>query len=490
MLKKTVRPSSRPMAQAGRTIRSSVMAGTSITAAARNRQAARTAAPVMANYRGLNPQQIAFCKQIEANCRREGRSITAATNTTNIAAKPDFLQLMPLFVQKLLVLDVFGSVAMKSRQQIVPYFKYTTENAKGETAANTILSSPMVNRQGLDPNFTGRLVKNEVITTATGSFTTGNLVYLPLLPNTVTVQYSLSGTVTTLTDDGNGTLLTSAGASAGTINYVTGAVTLSSSISLSAGDFVRATYEYDNETVGPNPDGKYGAQMGKTQLILDEINLVAKAHELATYWSGYAAFAAQQEYGANLNDMAKEAAFGEIIAEINTSCFNDLKVAASYVPSFNWDASPVISGSVVPHDYINMFKLKLDQAASAVYQATNLARPNKLIVGTLVSTYIKQLDGFKGDRLDDTVGPFKLGNIDNQFDVYVDPAYDPIEWVMCCKSSDIRRNSALFGEYMPLTETTPIVLADQTVQQGYATMYASEVVNPKSVVSGKIVGTF
>ena len=61
---------------------------------------------------------------------------------------------------------------------------------------------------------------------------------------------------------------------------------------------------------------------------------------------------------------------------------------------------------------------------------------------------------------------------------------------MSCKSTDIRRNSALFGEYMPLTNTDAIGLANSSVQQGYATMCAMKVVNPASVVSGRIVGTF
>ena len=72
----------------------------------------------------------------------------------------------------------------------------------------------------------------------------------------------------------------------------------------------------------------------------------------------------------------------------------------------------------------------------------------------------------------------------------VDPNFNPDEWVMGCKSSDIRRSSALFGEYMPITSTQPIGLSDMSVQQGHCTMYASEVVNPDSVVGGKILGTF
>lgn len=464
-----------------------VTAGTSITSGIQQR--GQMSSVSSRAFRGLNPQQSAFARQIMANCRRAGQSITAATNTTNIATRPDFLEMLPIFVQKLLILDVYGSVAMKSRQELVPYFKYIAENTKGETTRGTVLASPMMNRQGVDPNFTGRVVKNEVVTSAAGAFTTGTLVYLPVLPGSVTVYKTLSGVTTPYTDDGAGTLLTSAGASAGTINYATGVITFSSSSTLAAGDTVKATYQYDNENVGPNANGEYGAQMGKGYLQLDEINLIAEAHQLASYWSLYAAFAAQNEYGSDLGQTAKEAAFGELVAEINATGFNKLAQAASYNTAYNWDATPILSASVVPSDYLNMFKLKLEQAAAGIYSATHLSRPNRLIVGTNAAAYVKMIQGFNAEADTDTVGPYKLGRLDN-FEVYVAPDYDPNKWVMCCKSNDIRRNSALFGEYMPLTETAPIQLADMSVQQGYATMYAMEIVNKATVVGGQIIGVF
>lgn len=465
--------------------RKPINAGSSITASAR-RKATQT--PVMANFANLTPVQKAFARQIQANCRKHS-AIMGATNTSNIAARPDFLELLPLFVQKLLILDVFGSVAMKSRQQIIPYFKYIAENTKGETAAGTVLSSPMVNRQGMDPNFTGRVVKNEVITADAAPFNGGTLAYLPVLPGSVSIQTNLVGVVTTYVDDAEGNILDNTGAAVGEINYADGTITWDNTVNLAAGDTVKATYQYDNETVGPNADGQYGAQMGKGYLQLDEFNLVAEAHELASYWSIYSAFAAQQEYGSNIADIAKDAAFSELTAEINTKGFQALANAASFKPQYNWDASPVLAGSVVPSDYLNMFKLKLNQASAAVYQATRLSRPNRLVVGSNVAAYISMIDGFAADKVDDTVGPYKAGRLD-QFDVYVEPTYDPNKWVMACKSNDIRRNSALFGEYMPFTDTQAIGLANMSVQQGYATMYAMKVVNPATVVSGKIVGTF
>lgn len=486
MIKKTSRKTSVGSARPAR-----VTASTNITSAVRNRQAKRIAA----SFEGLTSQQRLFARQLQNNVRRTS-AITAATNTANIMARPDFLELLPMFVQKLLILDVYGSVAMKSRQQLIPYFKFIAENTKGETTRGDILSSPFVNRQGIDPNFGGRVVKNEVLGEGTAIDPNDMaLVYGPVLPGSVTVQATISGNTAAYTDDGNGKLVDATNADAGWIDYSTGKVVLGNAVA-GANNIIKATYQYDNENVGPRTedhDGNYGydygAQMGKGYLQLDEFNLIAEAHQLACYWSIYSAFAAQQEYGSNIGDIAKEAAFSELTAEINTKGFNELLKAATFKPQFNWDASPVLSGSVVPSDYLNMFKLKLQQAASSIYQATRLTRPNRLVVGTNVASYLSMVEGFQAEATEDNVGPYKAGKLD-QFEVYCEPSFNPDIWVMSCKSNDIRRNSALFGEYMPLTTTDAIGLANASVQQGYASMYGMKVVNPDTVVSGKILGTF
>lgn len=448
---------------------SPVNASSSITRSAQNRQARTN---INANFNNLTPAQRAFARQLQMNARK-GAPVMAATNTANIMARPDFMELLPMFVQKLIITDVFGSVAMKSRQQLIPYFKFVAEGTKGITKDGDVLSSPFMNRQGKDPNFTGRIVKDE----AHESFDNVSVSFTPVLPGSVTIKLDDgNGNITPVYDDGAGTV------GEGTIDYSTGLIT-------GLAGAGKVTYQYDNETVGPDAAGQYGARMAKGRLVMDEINLVAEAHTLACYWSVLSAFAAQQEYGSNIGDIAKEAAISEITAEINANGFNMLAEAAKYRPQFDWDASPVLSGSVVPSDYLNMFKLKLGQAAASIYQQTNLARPNRLVVGTNAAEYIGMINGFKAESIDDTVGPYKLGTLD-QFEVYVAPDYDPDTWVMACKSSDLRRNSGLFGEYMPVSEAGPVTLPDLQTGTGLATMYGMKIVNPATVVSGRILGTF
>lgn len=471
----------------------SVMANQSITSGVRNRSGQKAnpaSGRSQAILASLSPEKRRFAKTLQNTHRQIAKSITAATNTSNIMARPDFVELLPLFVQKLLVLDAYGSVAMKSRSQVIPYFKFVAENTKGETAAGTVLSSPFVNRQGVDPNFTGRVIKGEGI--AIGDTSYMGVAYTPVLPGTVTIQTIIGGVTTPYTDNGMGELVSAANAVVGTINYSDGTVVLDSTAlsGFGANDMVKATYQYDNETVGPDAAGNYGAKMGKGYLDLDEFTLKAEAHEIACYWSIFSAFAAQQEYGANIGELAKEAAFGELTAEMNTLAFAKLRQAAAKNPVFNWDASAILSGSVVPKDYLNMFKLKLNQAADNIYQRTRLARGNTIVAGTNAGGYFRMLEGFNGESVADAVGPYKLGTLDGDFNIFVDPNYNPDTWVLSCKSDDIRRNSALFGEYMPFADTQALGLANASVQQGYANMYAMEVVNPDTVVSGKIIGLF
>ena len=451
-----------------------ISAGTNVTANARLRSA-RAPQGITAATKAMNrmsPEKRAFTRQIMSNMRHAS-NVMAATNTSNIAARPDFIELLPLFTQNLLVPEVAGTIAMNSRQQLVPYFKVKTENAKGRTAKGTLLSSPFVNRNGVDPDFTGRVVRDEAVEGST-------LQFVPVLPYSVTVTAGAERFV----DDGNGNFVDASGnpKDGATVDYATGIV------EGLEGDLV-ATYQYDNETVGPDASGQYGAKFGKVDLQLDEINLIAQAHELASYWSIYSAFAANQEYGANIADLSKEAAFAELTAEINTQAFDVIARAASHKPQFDWDASPVLSGSVVPSDYLNMLKLKLTQAANACYQETRLAQPNKLVVGTTVAAYLSMVNGFQAESHDDAVGPYRAGKLD-QFDVYCNPNYDPNLWVMTAKSPDLRRNGILYGTYMPLTATDPLTLGDMSTQQGFCTMYDIKIVNPGTIVSGRILGTF
>ncbi len=462
----------RPVMASRRTVARprSINAGTSVTASARTRRPMQSVSAPASNIKLTKEQQI-FANTLMRTAKKQ-QAIMGATNTSNIMAKPEFTQLLPLFVQKLLVPEIMGTVAMTSRDQLIPYYKVIAENTKGETARGSVFSDAFVNKQGMDPNFSGRVIRNEVVNG-------GALAYTPVLPGSV----SISDGVDSYYDDGNRNLIKVSDESvAGTIDYSLGTVSLTGDLS--------ASYQYDNETVGPDQNGQYGAKMGKIYFDLDTIHLTAQAHQLACYWSVYSAFAASTEWGSNLGDMAKESAISELTAEINSLGFNALENAAAYKPQFDWDASPIFHGAVDPQGFLNMFMMKLNQAAASIYDATRTVRPNKLIIGLNVDACISMMDKFQADSNTDSVGPYKSGKL-GIYDVFVDPNMDPNKWVMTAKDDkDFRKTAGIFGEYMPFVNTAEIGLADMSVQQGYANMCDIRIVNPNLCVSGKIYGSY
>lgn len=456
-----------------------ISAGTSITSGVRNRNYRPMQSVQASRMAKLTPDQRKLASQLIRNAKGMS-NVMAATNTANIAAKPEFIELLPLFAQQLLAPELLTTVAMTSREQIIPFYKMKAENTKGETKKGDIFSSPFANRLGKDGNFSGRVVKNEAVEGST-------LAYVPVLPGSVTlVATTTAGVSTTYIDNGDGTFTLADGtASDVTINYATGLVE-----GISDDDTLASTYQYDNETVGPDADGQYGAKMGKIDYQLDTVILKAEAHQIASYYSVYAAFAMQQEYGQNMANVSKEGAIAELTAEINTQVFDAIGNAAQYQPQFNFDMSAYQSGAVMPTDFLNTFKFKLDQANASIYQRNNIQlRANKLTVGTGVLSVVRQLNGWKATAPTGDAGPYKAGTLD-EYDVYVAPTYDPNKWVMSAKSDDIRKSVGVFGEYMPITVVDPLTLANMSVQTAIATMYDVQIVNPYLAVSGKVLGMF
>ena len=84
---------------------SPITAGTTITSSVQTRQSRK---PASAAFQALTPAQQQFARTLRSNMTGTRGSVMAATNTSNIMARPEFMELLPMFVQKLLILDVFG----------------------------------------------------------------------------------------------------------------------------------------------------------------------------------------------------------------------------------------------------------------------------------------------------------------------------------------------------------------------------------------------
>lgn len=124
------------------------------------------------------------------------------------------------------------------------------------------------------------------------------LAWKPVFPGTVTLQ--LNGK--SLKDDGAGNI-TGDTVTSGTINYSTGAISVTFGSAPSADDAF-ASYTYNNEYAP--------AEVPEMNITLESINVTAVSRKLKALWSFDAAFELQKEYGSDMNALLAAQAAAEI----------------------------------------------------------------------------------------------------------------------------------------------------------------------------------
>jgi hypothetical protein len=121
------------------------------------------------------------------------------------------------------------------------------EAAKGQMGSvNNVMTYFKIGEGGWD----NAVISNEVLSVAPGgTFNfTGNLSEIPVLPNTVRIDESVSGQI--INDDGDGGFT---GNGYGTINYNTGEYDITFDSAIGGGDSVYADYQHRGDPKEPDP---------------------------------------------------------------------------------------------------------------------------------------------------------------------------------------------------------------------------------------------
>lgn len=113
--------------------------------------------------------------------------------------------------------------------------------------------------------------------------------------------------------------------SAGTIDYATGAITLTTGVT---GD-VEFAYSYNNVVIPQNDLPLLTAKM-------EAMPLLARARRIAIYYSQMAAFQAKTDYGMDLGDQLAEKAVGQLAYEIDTEVVQLLSQNALVDSDLTW----------------------------------------------------------------------------------------------------------------------------------------------------------
>lgn len=410
-------------------------------------------------------KQLNFEKKLALTTILENaRKIQEATNTANIPSKTFFMDMVTAVVPNLITPDIVSTQAMEAKFGQVSYLRFSYGTDKGATKAGTMFNNSLYTGVS-DPYYTSREIMDEAVENGV------NFQFLPILPGTVTVTIP-DGTV--YTDDSTGNLIDPAnpGTSVGTINYATGAFTCATATAGST-----CNYQYNNEQV---PD----LMVPEINMSLAQIPLLAQSRKLAAFWGFDAAFDLKQQYGVDILELMSSQAAGEIAHEIDTEVALKLVKQAAAGPELTWCMTPPHGVNVL--DHYDSFMVKLNQGAKQMFQVTQRVEPNFIICGSNVAAVLTSMRNFDASGSSDAVGPHFIGTLNGKYKCYVVPRIDMNTFVLGYKGSNFLEAGFVYAPYMPVATTDVLMPADFRGQQGYATSYATRMVNGKMYLRGRI----
>lgn len=290
----------------------------------------------------------------------------------------------------------------------------------------------------------------------------------PLRPFTVKV---LVDGVPTATDDGNGNLI-GTGVS-GTIDYETGAISVTFTTAPDEGAAVEFAYNYDSE-VASNYDN-----LGSVELQLKDYQFRVKPKPLYVSWSKMTEIL----LGSTLGIDAEEALIRGVADEFKKS--QDFQAASiawgvakgHQAVTFNCQGAT----GEAEVDRMSAFSKAIKLAGSKIYDQLLRGGITKMIAGPQAAAQLFIHPRFDASNKQPEVGIFRTGSIDG-VDVYQAPSVIiPTDEILCVyKNEQVPEDvSVAFGTFIPLYRTQTLEYKEMYKESGLATFGDYKVMNPQ-----------
>ena len=349
-------------------------------------------------------------------------------------------------------------------------FRYGT--TKGEVnAGDLVLDGTGAGRT--NKNYDSKVIENQEIG---AGVTTYLAPFTPVDAGTVKIVKA-NGTV--ITDDGAGAL-----SDGGTIDYASGTITLNAATV--AGD--KISYTYDNSIVPnylyPELDGHNQHQVGDVTIGINPVLIEAEEHKLRAIYALTAAYKINKEYGVNMPLEFEKQVANEMNKERERIVLSDIFQNAAGGNAVVWSSTP--RPGVSDADHIESLPIAINLASAEIYNRTggNLT-PNFMVAGANVIAYLAKTKVFEANEAPKNGGSFMAGKL-GTLTVYQTPAIGTNDFFLGGIGNDFWQAGYIVGDYMPVTYTTPVTLADYTTQQGWVSIYGKKMVNPQLYIRGRI----
>jgi hypothetical protein len=340
------------------------------------------------------------------------------------------------------------------------YFDLKYGTTKGSvTAGNTLV-------RDFNSSYSSEVIDAEILGVGDASAVTfgSTLDFVPVKPSTLTVTAgSISGT-----DNGLG-VIAGTGIS-GTIDYATGAISVTFTAAPALAVQVVSTYSY-------NMEANTNIPQVNIDITLNEVR--AKTRKLKALWSSEAADDLKAFHGIDAEAEIVSGVAAEIALELDREIIMDLyKGAALYPKTFDLASVPTATPEIF---HIRSLVTTLTGASNAIHKSSLRGPANFMVTGPDISAYIEQLSThgdfrpvFSSSTGSDapieqphSFGVYKVGTLNSKFVTYKDPFF-PVtnpgtgsgygDILMGYKGSTFIDAGYVWAPYIPLQITSTFLL--------------------------------
>lgn len=377
------------------------------------------------------------------------------------------INLLSAAIPNLIAPEIVSMQPMLSRVGEMRFLKVLYGSDKGSIKAGDTMFSMFHGGNG-QTAYSSDEVDTEYVT-AEGNKVTGSLAWLPVVPGSVKLVVG----VTEFTDNGAGKIMSGA-TEVGTIDYNSGAFSITLPAAPAEGDDVYFNYRYNNMDVP--------VQAPEVTLKIEVAPIIAKSRKLKTIYAFDAAFDMSKDYGMQINNELVTYTAAQIKHEIDGEIMGDLLRIAS-AAQVTWDATP--RDGISLRDHNESFYNKVVEAGNNIFDATKLANGSYIIVGMDAANVVETLPRFRSSGVIKPTGPHLVGYL-GSMPVYKNPFYPADTFLVGWKGNGMFEAGYLYCPYMPIMTTQLIMDADFQGQRGFATSYGKKPVNSKMYCKGTI----
>jgi hypothetical protein len=401
------------------------------------------------------------------NCRSRFGQLDEVTRTTSLGTFDKWIFPIIANMSENDVIDQLVALQpMAGPVSQIVYMDIVTGRRKGRTPAGAPMWRAL--QGAVDRDDDGdELVQDE---SGVLSGNAGQLEWYPIRAGTLTVTVGSDVT----TDDSNGSILPVGTIAGGTINYVTGAITVTG---------VGATAAY-SVTYAFNAEGNLNIQ--DYEMKLSSTPVTAKVMKLKTLWSEEADQNLQAMYNIKAESVLLNALTNALTYQKHRQVIFDLRARAD-AGFVVWDAVAPPSVNYQTHKFsiIDAF----ETASNFIFGATNMVAGNWLLLGLQAATVVATLPQFVARNARTQMqGVTYLGDLGNK-KVFADPHFPVNEWLVGHKGDQFLTTGYVLAEYQKLYTTPDVVLPDFIHQRGFATSFARKMINSKMFCRGLVVNS-